>query len=494
MRLIVSIIMAGFAYSFIGNATPAAKAQSTPTSEIPAVLLERLVANRTYEQYVSELVGRVRQNDRNGDGLDLDDAKFLAAERAARDRASTIAEVLRKDYDGDQRVTLGELEWSLHSQNLNSRDEVKEMLERFDSDRNDNITVAEIVATTWKRADSERLGALVGLDPSGDGKLKPIELRVLAQTAFERVDRDGDGEISKPEFAVIAAQQKEASLQLNAVTCALPPVPASAKLIAYGGQPQALSSVAIGGLNKVTGLIDVTIEPGEAPLYLVMTSHGSTLWRFSGATGRVTHVVLSSVTGSAGAVSASGAIGLPATKVNVSRTGCPEPFRTMDASQLGKARASVQMSLGRAPDLMLAHPGVQQLSLPSGEVVVADERQTMPPPGFDPEMWIQAARDWEAGVAVVDPRQVVAKAPIDKYVVYPDKVGLSQLIGGGALVKLGPDKYRLIKPIPLLPPHMSGGQSVTFVIAQGIPVPTGDPGYSCLISEETGKPLSRNCR
>ncbi|SEH11489.1 Ca2+-binding protein, EF-hand superfamily [Sphingopyxis sp. YR583] len=494
MRLTIVPVMTGVAILMASNAMNPVQAQPVEIDGLPAVLLDRLGSGRTYEQYVSELVNRVRQSDRNGDGLDADDVAFVAAERTARDRAGAISEVLRKDYDGDQRVTLAELNRGIRNRNPNGRDEAAELLRRFDSDHDDAITIAEVVATTWDRGDGERLAALVALDPNRDGKLAPIEMRLLAQAAFERIDSDGDGEISKAEFTVIAAQHKKANFELNAVACPLPPVPAKAQLIVYGGRAQALSSVAIGDRDTVTGLINVEIEPGSTPLYLVLTSHDSTLWRFSGATDRVVHAVLSSVTASAGAISASGALGLPASKLTISRAGCPEPLRTMEEYQAGKTRAAVKASLGRTPDLMLAHPQVQQLSLPSGQVVVADERQAKVPLGFDSERWILAARDWEAGVAFVNPRQVVAKAPVEKYLVYPDEVGLSQLIGEGALIKVGLDRYRIVRPIPHLPSYMSGGQSVTLIVAQGVPVPAGDPGYSCIMSEETGKPLSRNCR
>lgn len=487
-------VAAGFAVFMASNTMSPAQAQPAEIDNLPPVLLERLGSGRTYEQYVSELVNRVRQSDRMGDGLDVDDVDFVAAERSARDRAGIIAEVLRKDYDGDQRVTLAELNRGVRNRNPNSRNEVEELLRRFDSDHDGAITIAEVVATTWDRGDGERLAALLALDPNRDGKLAPIEMRLLAQAAFERVDGDGDGEISKTEFAVIAAQQKEANFELNAVTCRLPPVPANAQLIVYGGRAQALSSVAIGDRDTITGLIDVIIEPGSTPLYLVLTSHESTLWRFGGATDRVAQVVLSSVKASAGAISASGALGLPASKLTISRAGCPEPLRTMEAYQAGKTRASAKASLRRAPDLMLAHPQVKQLSLPSGQVVVADERQAEVPIGFDPERWVLAARDWEAGVAFVNPRRVVAKAPVEKYQVYPGEVGLSQLIGEGALIKVEPDRYRIVRPIPQLPSHMSGGRSVTLIVAQGVPVPPGDPGYTCIISEETGRPISQNCR
>lgn len=87
MRLIIDTVASGFAVFMASNTMSPVQAPPVEIDILPVVLLDRLTSGRTYEQYVSELVNRVRQSDRNGDGLDVDDVDFVAAERTARDRA-----------------------------------------------------------------------------------------------------------------------------------------------------------------------------------------------------------------------------------------------------------------------------------------------------------------------------------------------------------------------------------------------------------------------
>ena len=48
-----------------------------------------------------------------------------------------------------------------------------------------------------------------------------------------------------------------------------------------------------------TNLLDVVIEPGEPPLYLILNAYESMVWRIQGATGRLKHVIITSGTGPA---------------------------------------------------------------------------------------------------------------------------------------------------------------------------------------------------
>ena len=472
-----------------------AEAQQAAVDGMPAVLIEPLREGARIENYVAEMVRLVRSVDRADDGLDADDIRFEMAERAARTRAGEIQRVLTRDFDGDFRVTREEIEWAALGQNQSRSHETKEMFRRFDGNRDGAITLQEIAAGVRDRGPTRQLDDLLALDPDGDAKLSAKELRLLAQAIFEALDKDGDGELSKAEFSAIEAQWKEARLLRHAATCPLPPVPANAKLVLYGSNDaQALSSVAIGGNDKATTLLDVAIEPGSEQLYLILVSRQSMLWRLSGETRRVAHVIVSSSSAAESDVSASGVVGMPQSKVTISRSDCPEAFGTMSYSEPEKARASIQISLRRPPDIILSSPKAQRLSLPSGDVIRADERETPVASGFDPEMWKQALQSWEAGVVTINPRDVIARTSVESYQVMPGTMGLAQLIGSGTLVREASDRYRLVRPIPHFPINLNGGQSFTLVIAKGVPVPAGEPGYICLISEETGEALTQYCR
>lgn len=472
-----------------------AEAQHNSNDSIPPVLVEQLRENAKVESYVAEMVRVLRSADRMDDGLDADDIKFEAAERAARNRAGELGRVLRLDFDGDFRVSREEVVWSGKDKNHSRSTEATEILRRYDVNRDGVIEIQEIASVGRDRTPRGQLDDLLALDPDGDGKLSAKELRLLAQHAFETLDVDGDGELSRTEFSVIEAQRKEAVLLRNAPVCPLPSVAPGTQLILYGSNDaQALSSVAVGGSDKATTLLDVSIERGTTPLYLMLVSRQSMVWRLSGDTARVSHVVISSSSLAEGDISASGVIGLPKSKVTISRSNCPEAFGSMSYNEPDRARASIQVSLGRRPDLILSSPKAQRLSLPSGDVIRADERATPVASGFDPEMWKRAVQNWEAGVANVNPRDIIAVASIEPHGILPGKMGVAQLIGSGALVREGLDRYRLVRAIPQFPTNMDGGQPITIILAKGVSVPSGDPKYTCLISEETGEALTRYCR
>jgi hypothetical protein len=343
-----------------------------------------------------------------------------------------------------------------------------------------------------------------------------------AEPAFEAVDHDGDGKLSQAEYSAIGKRVRDAPQLRSMPTCALPPVPAGAKLIFYGtSQADTISSVSIGGLDQETQLIDVTIEPGTTPLYLVLTSFQSMLWRLTGATDRVARVVVSSyhtertarpvAVRSAPAVSyvmrppppppdgpaASGVSGVAAERVTIAMSSCPPPFYVSGIDK--QAIAAVRDSLGKSPDAVFINNSTHGVSLPTGTLTKADINLS-PPPRFDAAMWRESVRYWPGGLATVDPRRVVAKARVKRYQVLPSQMGLAQWIGAGAIQAVPSDsfrthdKFRIVRAIPHLPSGMGGAHSVTLILAKGVPLPPGDPVHSCVLSEETGKIIRPGAR
>lgn len=153
-----------------------------------------------------------------------------------------------------------------------------------------------VSATARERDADATLEALLALDPNHDGKLTVVELRTIAKRAFNRVDTDGDTQISAAEYMPLAEQVREIQALRSAPQCELPPVPHRAKLVVYGGcESDAISSVAVAGPEQETNFMDVVVEPGAMPFYLVLTSYESMVWRLSGSTDRVVRVVVSSL-------------------------------------------------------------------------------------------------------------------------------------------------------------------------------------------------------
>jgi hypothetical protein len=299
-------------------------------------------------------VGELRQADRESDGLDAADIKLARDINAAQMRASVVSEVLRQDLDGNLVVTREEIERSTRRSDIHRDLEIGRQLGRFDSDGDGTITIAEAIAARRERRPTDRLDALLALDPSGDDKITARELRALAEKAFAGVDSDGDDKISEQEYRRIAPQVQIAQNARMAPICGLPEVPKDAGLILFGTyEADAISSAVIGGQDKETNLIDVTIEPGSVPLYLVLTSYEFMVWRMKGATGRVAKVVVSSLQNAGNGVSASGVMGLPATKVTIGEPNCPHYFSKSGNESAG-AVATVKRTAELEPDGVFA--------------------------------------------------------------------------------------------------------------------------------------------
>lgn len=489
-------------------------AKGTPLAHDPPatdILLDQIRSGVTIEQYLAQQLSPLRAADRDGDGLDRDDIALVNARRRSEGRASRIGRILRYDLNGDLKVSRAEMLRAATGEPENIDRFVDNEFDELDFDGDDVITLAEASDAGEEEASGRQsLEKLLELDPNADGRLTAAELRHLAEGVFNSVDRDGDGKISADEYRAVASRIQAIQVVLSAPDCDLPPLPQRAQLVVFGGyEGDSLASVAIGGPDAETNLIDVVIEPGAAPLYLVLTSYESMVWRLSGATRRVTNVVVSSSSSARarpgmtrpraggavsaqriarpsplalrGKVSASGVMGVPARKVTIARPGCLNYFSGDEPTATRAMRATLQRSLGHGPNAIFGQYSVQRVALPSGTITQAKGEEAALPRGFDPQMWSDAVRFWPGGLVTVDARLVVATAGVERYRVLPSQMGLAQLIGSGAIQRLPNGRFLIVRPIAHMPPSMGGSHSVTLQLAPGVPVPPGDPVHSCVI-------------
>lgn len=472
------------AITAVGNVDRTSKVSTDP-------LDEQIHRGATVEQYVARLVGMLRQLDRTGDGLDKDDVELARDRMMAARRASAISQMLQSDLDGDFKVTRAEIERTAMGEDETRSRRVDAELGRYDTDGDGVITLKEAAAKAVARnMRSEDQGeGLLALDPNGDGKLTAEELRKLTERHFATIDKNGDGEISTEEYAPIAERRRAISMERSIPVCTLPAVPAGAQLVVYGGyEGDAISSAVIGGADEETNLIDVKIERGSAPLYLILTSYESMVWRFSGDTKRVVRVVTSSLSRGKAEQSLSGIAGIPRDRVTIAEPGCPRYFYDSNVQKRTAALATVVKALGREPDAAFGSYSAQSVSLPSGQVVRANAKQAVMPHGFDPVMWRDAVGFWPGGLVSVDPRSVVATARVEPYKVLPSQMGLAQLIGAGSVTMTSGRSFRIVRPIPHLPPSMGGAHSVLLELAENVPMPPGDPVHTCIRSAKTKQP------
>jgi hypothetical protein len=289
---------------------------------------------------------------------------------------------------------------------------------------------------------------------------------------------------------------KFASDKLELPKCDLPVPTANAKIVVFGTyEGQALSSVALAGLDKETTATEFLIEEGPDPLYVVINSRGSMLSVFTGATDRVEQLVLLSSGDGRRSTAGTGVAGIERQRT-VFGERCAAAFHELNTVAAITARSFITKALGRAPDAVFGSYDAARVTLPSGGVEKSRAGSLPAPAGFDAEVWREGSRFYPAGLLQVPIDKIVSQAEPLPYDILPSKFGMAQLIGSGAIEKMPDGAFKIVKPIAHYPASLSGAHAVTFVLAAGIPNPGGDPGHSCVFSEESGEMVARSahCR
>lgn len=263
----------------------------------------------------------------------------------------------------------------------------------------------------------------------------------------------------------------------------LPLVAANDEVIVFGTyEADAISASTIAGQDGVTQTARVVIEPGESPLYIILTSYEALIWRFEGEVSRVRQVVLLGWT-------PHGVTGISAPRV-ADLTGTGKLFGyfdSVDSPEAAALRDAVEELLGRPIDVMAGEYSVGTVSLPSATVAESIPPASVPP-GLDPSVYWLGTWYNPGGIVDIEPSLVVSTSSAEAYEVLPEGFGLAQLVATGA-VEAREDYFYIVHAIPRFPAGLYGAHSVAFVLASGIPVPAGDPGHSCVLLEETGLPL-----
>lgn len=247
-----------------------------------------------------------------------------------------------------------------------------------------------------------------------------------------------------------------------AAGCGGIPQPASEDLVlavtAYQGTTY--SSAYVGGPDgDATYFVPVTVSKGDTPIYFVALSNESIIWSFSGDTERLAQVVLVSPHPSAVA-------GIPERQVVFARANSCLKSNHQDHDP--NFDSDMQRLVGRPFSKATAY-ALTSVSLPHLQIVSV--------PGDQAGYYTQPV------VAPVDPATLISKADVGTYDVLPGFAGLEQLLKAGALVQVDSRTYRVIKPIPRYPADLYGANA-RFILAEGVPPPPGDPGFSCVITEK----------
>jgi hypothetical protein len=237
----------------------------------------------------------------------------------------------------------------------------------------------------------------------------------------------------------------------------------------------------------------VVVEPGDTPLYVVGTASSAVLWRVSGATSRIRHLVLASThafnSSEWGTRIPMGETGVPRDNVTfLPETRCLLAFEKTSSADASYDSDRVKERVGYAPAVIAGRYAVTRFSIPSGKLEatgLGDSEQgrklerehllsflsTDPLAGHPLDY--NVAQTYPDGVMKVASDDVIANVPVERYDTLPGSAGLQQLVARGALTEL---------------------RGVHFTLMKGVPRPDGKFDGVCVAAEETGLPISSQNR
>lgn len=506
-------------------------------------LLSSMRNGATVDAAKKKIQYRFKLTDIDGNGVSESDYELKDQMGAAVSRARRISRFLQKDLDGDGAVSRKDLRLfhgvsarkpirSSGVQVFPTKEQIEKTLSALmeqdlaaDKDGNGTVTIAEISAWAEGQTKPRRRSKLdraipLLLDRNGDGAVTEAEFAHDVDRFLKASDKDGDGRFSSDEYkaavrkasdyrkAIYAeqrARRREENLRKTATACNFPKPPANAKIALVGTRNgQALSTVGLGDGDAAVSVSDIWIEAGDQPLFLLLASYGAMIWRFTGDTDRITHVVASSFVGDGSKSPRVGIVGVPKARVHIARNKDCLPYLTTPGKKPQSHRAAklFAASAGRNPDVIVARGTVNSVSLPAGlfekEAIYTDAID-VPENAKGAAWWRRSLRRYPGGVVRVEANAVVSRSTAERYEVLPGYAGLAQLIDKGALrfldEKFPPrprqplmhrqKRYPLKRFLILKKIRYPAGldSTVRFVLPPGVEKPVGSPGYSKLVRQ-----------
>jgi len=229
-------------------------------------------------------------------------------------------------------------------------------------------------------------------------------------------------------FTVVATTFLATSVQ--AQECGRLNVPDSAAVVVVGGyEGQAISSHRIGRARNETHVIDIRVELGREPLFLMLDSLHSVIWRVSGNIARVAGV------GIDGTIA--GIIGIEPEKVQYfDGVVCDLDIWKGVLPDNARETGAMLQILKQSPKTVLSGYELGLVSVPSGNIP-----RVYRYPGERPSLGTFEARQVErdlrrfhpGGIVDIEPERVVSNTVVAPYDLLPMEAGLAQLVEAGAI-------------------------------------------------------------
>lgn len=435
-------------------------------------------------------------------------------------RVKKLSLIIQHDLDGNGIVTSEEIELATPFLQTSQRSNL--VLVHFEADENKDrdLSYNELIVYFDKKADSENIrrrrtssGSLMHFDFNADGK---VDLEEVSSVLAALSDDD-----------LKSLTDRRARTRTPASCKAPKPSPGSQVVLLGGYEGPAVSTIAVGGRNQTTSVALITVEEGDVPLYVFASAYDPIIWKFDGATERISQVVIQprvTRTGPGAAVA-----GIAADKVTlVDARSCIEKAYYKAGGQALRAKALLSAHLKTDIKYVVSSYSLDHIKIPSGNVdlektskrrkayrvptefTLGANKYELSTSGMrradsagEYSNHIPAARQtvrsmmrfYDGGLVPLSLEDITPKKGAELYDVLPQQAGLLQLMADGQLV-LTPDQYYHVrKPIARYPAGLSGAHSVRFIVGKGIEPPAGSPGHSTVIMEETGVCISGvHCR
>ena len=511
------------AAALVGNGVLAA--DNRPRDEVDAELIAR-IGNQPLEAFLAAVVSPIR---RSADGIQLTRDEVEAARRAreASRRATEVGQWLRYDLDGDGAITMDEITAGQRAQaggparavdaaamKLQIRQKADRLMQA-DADGDGQVDLSEMLASARTTAPARPAGQrdlselLLELDADGDGATTVKEVEDRARALFALYDRDGDGIIdpgAREEIARTVREVREkAKLDDMARRCTMPRAGKDDSVVFFkSGTGQAISTVAVGGVDRATLTIPVTIEQGTGHIYLVLSSDRDMVWRLEGAVDRLSHVVL--IEGNQfGAEAFAGVTGLEQSRVSFAiGRDCILSASSANNRDGQRSMSLLRRVVGQDIDGFASVPTAASVSIPSlpregtgrGISALSDrdclqaqasrnvmgERSTITVPKDCDWLNAEARLFYPGGLVTIDPAAVVAHH-VETYKVLPSPYGIIDALADGTLVDLSDGHrthFRVVKPLAHLPPVSMFQSVLSLELARGIQPPIGDVRGYCV--------------
>ncbi|NVO57461.1 EF-hand domain-containing protein [Rhodobacteraceae bacterium B1Z28] len=463
---------------------------------------------RSKEQYMQQAASQIFRYAPDG-VLTKEVIDTAAQHHMATRRAKNLTPILSHDLNGDFQISRAEIEKQSHLINHSVKGQLALAFAEFDADGDDVLTVAELGAfldsQTQKAFRRDQLEQYFAFDFNGDGRVDITEISIVTKAI-------------NPDILSTSAKRKTPSSAKLAARCEAPDVPKGHELVLLSGyEGPALSNISLNGQNRATTVATFIVEPGETPLYVFATAYDPIIWKFEGATDRIKRVVVQPLSTDYGPGAAVHGIDAKAVTFVAPRS-CVGKHATKTGQRLNALTKELSAKLSTPVAYPVATYSLDHIQIPSGiaakdqqagrgrpyrhpvdfsigdnsyrlnaegMVVLDKDGNPKSAPNPDRRTIREMIRFYRGGLTAFDPKELVASAKVEPYVVLPDQAGLLQLIADGKIEVLENGHYRVKENIPHYPGGLAGAHSVTFVIAKGVDLPPGSPGHSMVILEET---------